>query len=211
MKDTPTEEKQSLLPSINLPKGGGAINSIGEKFSVNAMTGTGTASIPIPASPSRNGFAPQLGLSYDSGSGNSPFGLGWNIPVPSIRRKTAKGLPQYNDAEEPDTFLLSGAEDLVPFLLENDNWQAKIDNTIDPAFTVHFYRPRIEGLFARIEKWVHNETKNIHWKTISKENITSYYGRTDASQIVDSENQHRVFEWLLEESRDNKGIIIRYE
>ena len=206
-----TEEKKSLLPEINAPKGGGSINGIGEKFSVNAMTGTGTASIPIPVSPSRNGFAPQLGLSYDSGSGNSAFGHGWNIPIPSIRRKTAKGLPQYDDSEASDTFLIAGAEDLVPFLLEDENWKEKKDDKTNPEYTVFFYRPRIEGLFARIEKWVHNETKDTYWKTTSKENITSYYGRSAASRIFDSENPHKVFEWLLEESHDNKGSIIRYE
>lgn len=211
MENTNKEERQDLLPSINLPKGGGAIQSIGEKFSVNAMTGTGSASIPIPISPSRNGFAPQLGLGYDSGAGNSPFGLGWNMGVASIRRKTAKGLPQYIDSEESDTFLLAGAEDLVPFLDAEDNWNRKIDTEQHPDFIIHYYRPRTEGLFARIEKWVHKDTKEIHWKTTSKENITTYFGRSEASRIYDAENPHRIFEWLIEETHDNKGSIIRYE
>ena len=32
----------------------------------------------------------------------------------SITRKTDKGLPGYEDADESDVFILSGAEDLVP-------------------------------------------------------------------------------------------------
>lgn len=207
----PKEEKKSILPSINLPKGGGAINGIGEKFQVNAATGTGSASIPIPVSPGRNGFAPQLGLGYDSGSGNSPFGLGWSLSIPSIRRKTSKELPQYNDAEESDTFLLSGAEDLVPFLDETNNWERKILKDLDPDHTVYYYRPRTEGLFARIEKWVHHSSGNVFWKTTSKENITSYYGRSNETRIYDSENPQKIFEWLLEASYDNKGSIILYQ
>ncbi|WP_366836081.1 SpvB/TcaC N-terminal domain-containing protein [Nitrosomonas sp.] len=35
---------------------------------------------------------------------------------PAITRKTDKGLPRYNDADESDVFILSGAEDLVPVL-----------------------------------------------------------------------------------------------
>ena len=204
------EEKKALLPSINLPKGGGAINGIGEKFSVNALTGTGSASIPVPVSPGRNGFAPQLGLAYDSGAGNSAFGLGWNLSLPSIQRKTSKGLPQYNDAEGSDTFLLSGAEDLVPTLYEKTpgNWVPKTKPEGDHI--IYYYRPRTEGLFALIEKWVHNESKEIHWKTTSKENVTSFYGRSKSSKIYDSQNPHNVFEWLLEESRDNHGNIIVY-
>lgn len=106
-------------PAINLPKGGGAIKGIGEKFAVNPVTGTASFSVPIFTSPSRSDFHPKLSLSYDSGAGNGPFGLGWILSVPSISRKTDKGLPRYNDAEESDIFILSGAEDLVPALKYN--------------------------------------------------------------------------------------------
>ena len=54
-------------PSITLPKGGGAIKGIGEKFAANPVTGTGSMSVPIATSPGRGGFGPQLSLSYDSG------------------------------------------------------------------------------------------------------------------------------------------------
>src|SRR5881392_4333487 len=101
-------------PAISLPKGGGAIRGIGEKFGANPVTGTGSLSVPIATSPGRSGFGPQLSLSYDSGAGNGPFGLGWNLSLPAITRKTDKGLPKYRDAEESDVFVLSGSEDLVP-------------------------------------------------------------------------------------------------
>jgi hypothetical protein len=55
-----------MLPSISLPKGGGAIRGMGEKFSVNPVTGTGSLNIPIYASPRRSGFGPQLSLSFRS-------------------------------------------------------------------------------------------------------------------------------------------------
>src|SRR2546423_13827634 len=99
-------------PSISLPKGGGAIRGIGEKFAANPVTGTGSTTVPIATSPSRSGFGPQLALSYDSGAGNGAFGFGWDLSLPSITRKTDKGLPTYRDGEESDVFILSGAEDL---------------------------------------------------------------------------------------------------
>src|SRR5271165_603060 len=91
-------------PSLSLPKGGGAIHGIGEKFSVNPANGTASFSVPIFTTPSRSKFYPQLSLSYDSGSGNGPFGLGWKLSVPSVTRKTDKGLPRYRDAENSDLF-----------------------------------------------------------------------------------------------------------
>jgi hypothetical protein len=150
-------EQKPAAPSISLPKGGGAIRGMGEKFAANPVTGTGSMTVPISTSTGRSGFGPQLSLSYDSGAGNGPFGLGWNLSIPSITRKTDKGLPQYRDAEQSYVFLLSGAEDLIPVLIEKGGkWERE---SIPPrtvggkTYTVQRYRPRIEGLFARIERW----------------------------------------------------------
>src|SRR6185295_643729 len=76
-----------LLPALSLPKGGGAIRGIGEKFANNAATGTGSLTVPIATSPGRAGAELVLQLSYDSGAGNGPFGLGFGLSVPSITRK----------------------------------------------------------------------------------------------------------------------------
>src|SRR6202011_5967766 len=56
-------------PQISLPRGGGAIRGIGEKFAANPVTGTGSVSASIYTSPGRSGFGPQLSLSYDSVAG----------------------------------------------------------------------------------------------------------------------------------------------
>src|SRR5215470_10376772 len=124
----------TTAPAINLPKGGGAIRGIGEKFAANPVTGTGSMSVPIATSPGRSGFGPQLSLSYDSGAGNGPFGFGWSLSLPQITRKTDKGLPQYFDGEESDVFILSGAEDLVP-VLKPDGTRFK-DETTSPGYLI---------------------------------------------------------------------------
>jgi len=132
--DTTSQQEKSFTvsaPSINLPKGGGVIRGIGEKFAANPVTGKGSMTVPIATSPGRSGFGPQLSLSYDSGSGNGPFGFGWSLSLPSITRKTDKGLPQYldggKDQPDSDVYILSGAEDLVPVLREQPpgNWILK--------------------------------------------------------------------------------------
>ena len=55
---------------INSPKGGGALQGIGEKFSPDLFTGTGNFTVPIALPPSRNGFEPRLSLVYSTGSAN---------------------------------------------------------------------------------------------------------------------------------------------
>lgn len=204
------------FPSLSLPKGGGAIQGIGEKFQANPVTGTGSMSVPIAISPGRSGFAPQLALSYDSGSGNTAFGLGWDVGLPAISRKTQKGLPQYDGlpkyqdrAEiDSDVFLLSGAEDLVPVLRPDS--KREIIKSI-AGFEIYPYRPRVEGLFAKIEKWVRTADGDVHWRATTKDNLTSIYGPDAASRIADPADANKVFSWLLERTLDHKGNVLVYE
>ncbi|MDF2679174.1 MAG: Rhs family protein [Brevibacillus sp.] len=207
--DSPGHEAiGSGLPGIALPKGGGAIQGIGEKYSVNAMTGTFSLTVPIAVTQGRGGFSPEVGLSYDSGSGNGPFGIGWNVSVPSIVRKTEKGLPQYRDSEESDTFIYSGVEDLVPFCGEDGSpiVPAEVGN-----YRVKRYRSRTEGAFIRIESWEHRETGERHWRSISGDNVTRIFGRSTECRIADPTNPKHIFRWLLEETSDDKGNVTIFE
>lgn len=208
------QQDQHLLeaPTISLPKGGGAIRGIGEKFGANPVTGSGSFSVPIAVSPGRSGFGPQLSLSYDSGAGNGPFGLGWHLSLPSITRKTDKGIPRYFDTEESDVFILSGVEDLVPRLQENGQPETVPPRTVDgKTYSIVRYRPRIEGLFARIERWTNQDNPaDSFWRSISKDNITTWYGRTSESRIFDPDDETRIFSWLICESHDDKGNVISY-
>jgi len=211
-----SEQKQdTAAPAITLPKGGGAIRGMGEKFSANPVTGTGSMSIPIASSPGRSGFGPQLSLSYDSGAGNGPFGFGYHLSSPGITRKTDKGLPKYKDIEESDIFILSGAEDLVPELAEdNCKWERKVlpIRTVGcNQYRIQRYRPRIEGLFARIERWTNqSDPSDTFWRSITRDNLTTWYGKTPESRIADPADPTRVFTWLICESYDDKGNVIIY-
>lgn len=206
-------------PKIELPKGGGAIRGIGEKFAANPVTGTASMSVPIVTSPGRSGFGPQLSLSYDSGAGNGPFGFGWSLSLANITRKTDNGLPQYLDASESDVFIISGAEDLVPKL--RDDGSGVIDDLPPRAgpngrqYRIRSYRPRIEGLFARIERWTEvapaNRKPEMFWRVISKDNVTTWYGLTSNSRVADPEDSSRVFSWLICYSHDDKGNAVVYD
>ncbi len=215
-KESSQDKGTAQAPAIQLPKGGGAIRGMGEKFAANPVTGTGSMTVPIATSPGRSGFGPQLSLSYDSGSGNGPFGFGWSLSLPAITRKTDKGLPKYQDAEESDVFILSGAEDLVPVLVnQGGNWvpEPVPDRTVGTVtYKIKRYRPRIEGLFARIERWTsQGDSKDTCWRSISKDNITTWYGKTAESRIADPADTSRIFSWLICESYDDKGNAIIYD
>lgn len=214
-----TELNAIEIPSISLPKGGGAIRGIDEKFSVNAVNGTSSFSIPLPFSPAR-GASPSLGLTYSSGAGNGVFGLGWDIGLSSIQRKTTGELPQYLDAVESDTFIFSDAEDLVPEFKKRDDGSFEMDtddnyiinekDSLNGLFTIRYYRPRIEGLFARIERWATKSNGRIKWKVTGKDNTTTYFGWTDNAVISNPNNSFRIWKWLPEFVFDDKGNCSRY-
>ncbi|HEU5423279.1 MAG TPA: SpvB/TcaC N-terminal domain-containing protein, partial [Nitrolancea sp.] len=175
-------------PAIALPKGGGALTGIGETFSPDLHTGTGNFSVPIALPPGRHGFQPELSLRYSSGSGNGPFGLGWGLNMPSISRKTSRGLPRYDEAI--DTFIFAGAEDLVP---------------VASMPTCTYYRPRTEGLFARIMH-VHSADDN-YWEVRTTDGRVDLYGTPrpttapatwrDPASVADPDRPEHIFTWQL--------------
>src|SRR4029079_13282110 len=220
-------------PTISLPRGGGAIRRIREKVAANPVSGSGSMNVPLVSSPGRSGFGPQLTLSYDSGTGNGPFGLGWGLSLPTINRKTEKGLPRYRDFVDSDVFVLSGAEDLVPvyrhdpdgtwvaahpgYQRDSEDWvrdqtgKLVIHEENLEGYRVRRYRPRVEGLFARIERWSKGGAPgDVHWRSISKDNILTVYGADGDSRIADPLDPRRVFSWLICETRDDKGTAILY-
>jgi RHS repeat-associated protein len=206
----------SLGSIISLPKGGGALQGIGEKFAPDLYTGTGNFTVPIALPPGRNGFQPQINLVYSTGNGNGPFGLGWHLSIPGISRKTSQGIPKYNDAlsdvadddaDPEDTFVISGAEDLVPVPRRED----------DPP-NRRRYRPRTEGLFADIQR--HLDATNDFWEVKTKDGLISSYGsahdRGNDLAVTPKPGSSngtiaKVFAWKLTSTRDPFNNLIRYE
>ncbi|MBC7535214.1 MAG: insecticidal toxin complex protein, partial [Ferruginibacter sp.] len=202
-----TESNAIKIPQISLPKGGGALKGIDEKFQVNASNGTASFSVSLPLSASRAGFQPSLQLSYNSGVGNSLFGIGWGVDIPSIQRRIDRKLPRYKDEEESDVFLFSGAEDLVPVLDANN----KIKKADIGNFETVSYNPRIEGLFAKIERVNKKNDLDFFWKVTTKDNVVTFFGTDATNRIANPADKNKIFKWLPVLSFDDKGNCLVYE
>lgn len=208
---TPTDNTSPFVaaPSISLPKGGGAITGTGEKFATNQVTGAGSISVPIATSPGRGGFGPALSLTYESRIGNGSFGVGWHLGLSAITLKTEKGIPTYRDDPARDVFMLSSAEDLVA--VPGPDGERVEDRDTAPGYVIRRFRPRIEGLYARIERWQRvSSPADTHWRSLSADNILTIYGRDDNSRITDPADPTRIYSWLIAETRDDRGNAIVY-
>jgi RHS repeat-associated protein len=183
---------------LSLPKGGGALRGLGEKFSPDLHTGTGNFTVPLAVPTGRNGFQPELALAYSTAAGNGLFGLGWTLSVPGVSRRTAKGVPRYD--EERDVYVLSGAEDLVPVAGSYPGRRR--------------YRPRTEGLFALIERQL--DARNDFWEVQGRDGLVSLYGSpgqrgADPATTADPATPTRIFAWRLTQTHDPFGNAILYE
>ena len=123
--------------------------------------------------------------------------MGWDLNVPGVSRKTSKGIPRYLDKE--DIFLISGSEDLVP---------------IGAAGGPARYRPRTEGIFARIQH--HDGPGTNHWQVRSQDGLVSFYGTPerpddDPAVVADPGDGEKIFEWKLSATEDSFGNSILYE
>lgn len=199
------EAPQAMTPEATGAEGGVSLPKLGEKFSVNPVMGSVTGSVAFPVPPGRT-LTPGLGLGYDSNGENGPFGLGWALSVPYVQRtttrphlgQTARGVPTYDDAAESDVFLFSDAAELV-----------KVSTGAGPdGHTITRYQPRLEGSFARIERWEKGGVS--HWRVTSPSNVVSIYGADAASRVADPEDETHVFRWNLSAQLDPLGNTVVY-
>jgi hypothetical protein len=90
------EDKSASKPGLlQLPSAGGTILKETSAFQLQNNTGAATYSVPLPALPTRAGFAPSVSLQYSQfgGSAGNGFGKGWFLSVPYIELSSEFGIP----------------------------------------------------------------------------------------------------------------------
>jgi len=178
------KNKSGVAPQVlTLPTGGGTVRGLGETFAPDLNSGTGSYRVPLAVPEGRNGNTPSLVLAYSSGRGSGSFGLGWDIGVSQIRRRTEKGVPTYDDTEE--FFTYDGME-LV-------------------AVAPGEYRPRIEGTYQKIRH--RKQGGEDFWEVWTQNGGRLVFGNEPDSRV---ENDGRRFAWLLTKTVDRNGNEIRY-
>ncbi len=165
----------------SLPHGGGALNGLGETFTPDLSTGTGTYTIRLDWPNGPNDIGPRLVLRYDTGNGNGPFGLGWSLPLPRLLRSTARGYPRYTDE---DRLMLEGAGELLP--LGGGR-----------------YRPQVDG-----DAW-HIQADGDGFRLTDREGLYYFLGTTPAGRLSDA-GGGRVFAWHLERFEDPLGNMVTF-
>ena len=167
---------------LTLPNGGGAVQDMGSTFNADLNTGSGSFGLNIDTPAGANGVRPQLKLSYQTGSGNGVFGIGWSMGELCIARQCDKGLPTYLPGD--DHFLIPGVDDLVDM----------------GAGT---FRPRVDTTFFRIRR------NGAGWEVTDTKGTVHILGSSAGAQVTDGAS--RTGRWLLETSMDAGSDPVSYE
>lgn len=185
LRAMPARASHLSTPEVHNASGGGA----GAGIAVNPNTGDASYAIPIALPPGTAGMQPQLALAYDSNDRSSSWaGVGWSVPVASIRRSLRGGTPLYTSTYNGtgDEFELAG-ERLVFVSTQSG------EST---------YKTERES-FLEIR---HNNTTN-EWTVTRPDGHRLYFGTTAAGRIAIGLGP---FEWLLEREDDPLGNAIDY-
>ena len=166
---------------------------------------------PARAGPASARAEPQLRLRRRQ----RPVRPGLEDPLPAITRKTDKGLPRYNDDPDPDTFILTGAEDLVPVRDGRDGaWeQAPVPpgrrrpRLPGPALPAAGRGPVLADRALARPGHRRDALAHDHLAPTSPRSTA----RPPASRIADPADPAHVFSWLICETYDDTGNAAVYD
>lgn len=161
----------------------GGVRSLGDAFQPNLAMGGGTYRVPIELPAGSGGLTPQLELQYDTGSGNSPFGVGWSLSVPFIERQRPRAFA----AESEPLYSLGGAQRLV--------------RCADDSYVV-----------AVADKLQRFSLSGNSWRSRTLTLVELRFGENAGTRIeAEVDSVLRTQRWLIERSLHPGGREIRYE
>lgn len=170
-----------------------------------AVTSGGQASykVPVLASPGSAGMAPNVSVSYNSGAGNGPIGLGWSLNAGGSVSRCRQTEGQDKNAapiswSSEDRFCLNGQRLMVDsgftYGAPNSRYKLEVDD------------------FSRITAIGGASGTPDHFKVEHKDGRVDYYGLEDVSGERSKYrlDANKVLSWMLSASEDSAGNKIRY-
>ncbi|MGR3971751.1 toxin TcdB middle/N-terminal domain-containing protein [Shewanella sp. 1180_01] len=170
-------------------------------------SGAATYNIPFILPQGISGVVPQIGLTYNSQSGDGVLGVGWNISGLSVISRCPKNIVtdgfiagvKFNDS---DALCLNGQR-----LILNKNSSDEYHTEVDSFSIIKRY----DGNHGPSYFSVTNKANEVYYYGGAPNNISmsedAYVTRTGKKYTSDSE----AASWVLKAIVDNKGNYIRYD
>lgn len=187
-----------------------SIATNGRSWGEIGATGQRSYTLPLPILNART-LNPELQLVYDGNAGNGKCGLGWDLSVASISRKTSNGVPKY----AADDVMQADGTDLRPERTTSGRIKAKKrtrgKGRSARTYSVVLYIPRLETTFTRYELWTPTDGGHPFWVVSGADGTRYCYGNTPDSCIHEPAAPTHIAVWLLREVRNPVGENIFYQ
>ena len=197
--ETATDE-QAAHEETTTPEGSPAMNPVDEGTTqqssvqknqpklpeADESTGALVYRYPFSLPPGRNGFQPELELSYNNQNAEegSIFGYGWSLSIPYIERLNKHGAEQMYTRNDFSSSLSGEMVDLG-----NGNFGSKIESG----------------------EFLNYSFSNNTWIVKDKKGINYKFGNTAQARQDNPTDSTKVYKWMLEEVRDVNDNFVRYE
>ena len=118
--------------------------------------------------------------------GTPGFGFGWSLSLPAITRKTDKGVCPGIGTPKSRTCSFSPApKTWCPFWPDGTRFE---DDTTAPGYSSSTATARASRGFCP-HRALDADDGDVHWRSISKDNILTLYGKDSKSRIADPEDR----------------------
>ena len=172
--------------------------------------GQANYSIAVVLPPGSGGMTPEVSLSYSSGAGNGPLGLGWSMGGLSA---VTRG-PQMLDRDGRITKVDFEAVCVASGSVSNDRLYLDGQRLLRAPAGIQYwseaspwiFRTEIEG-HSRVEMKPYSGG-GVWFEVKTKAGLVMQYGNSDDSRVV---LNAKSVSWLLSEVRDTAGNFIRYK
>lgn len=203
------QDAETLLTPPSIAKTA-AIATHGRSWGEMGATGQTAHTLALPWINARS-LNPGHSLQYHGSSGNGPFGLGWQLTLSNISRKTSKGVPKY----QPADVMLADNTELHPERTTRGKIKTikrtRGKGRTAKTYSVVRYLPRVESSFSRYELWTPVADSRGFWLVYGADGTQYCYGNSQASCIYDPANPDHIAVWLLVEIMNAVGEHIFYE
>jgi RHS repeat-associated protein len=157
-------------------EGSTAFTGLSQTPEANLFTGSMTMSIPIQIPPGRPNATPELKLVYDSSSGPSPYGFGWDLSLGTIERSTRNGVPSCNVSGGPGNY-----DDFV--LKMNGATVELVNSTPPPGSPSNVYYAKYDESYV-IAEASKGTGDNNNWVVHDRRGMTFRFGQTQQGPYV---------------------------
>ncbi|MDR1372204.1 MAG: FG-GAP-like repeat-containing protein, partial [Dysgonamonadaceae bacterium] len=182
---------------VNSAYEGAVVGSVAGQLDVSP-TGAATYTIPIECPEGIQGIQPNLALVYNSQTGNSILGWGWNLS--GISAITRTGKDYYHDSSAAsvklnvmDNLMLDGQR---LYLISGTHFSANAE-----------YRTEIESFSKIIYKYIDGY---MGFEVTTKGGSKMEYGSSTDSYI-EAQGSNVPLQWLLKKVSDRNGNYLNYE